>query len=1592
MLIHTRWAKRGCHKTLPYLLLLASICNTTPSFANPIALNQTSPAGSVSASSTSSNHTSSNSAVNLDFGSTSNSVVSPTNASIMSGGHLLNVSYGSYLTPAQAAALMQVISGANQTLVLGASGNAIGGTFVLDPQAGQTISNLIIPTGVTVLGNYNHAAAVNIAGNLTNSGTFVAISSNPALTSVTVNATNITNTVGGVITSALPAGLSINNLSSVAHLNLTLNAVNNITNYGLISSSGSLTAIAGNSIINSLPTGSVGPTPVMQALVDVNLISNNIINSGTIAANNGNLNLASLISSQLSVNNTGGILQAINGAVNFRAADFLDKMSTTISGGSILAKEMNVNGGLGEVVADIISTTARINISSGSLRLNVAEGESLLGNIAAFGDPLITSNGSYTLSGDIITNGNPLSVIATNDIIDDGSAHQINTSAAAANGGSILLAAGTNWTANGGTVSFTGPNAAATGGAIRLPNLSTLKSNGGTSFGGNFNGGSIYLLAYGGSGAGAGTITLPANLTISTGASNSGKSGSFTAMAGADSLGNTNSISIGSVNTMGSFLQGGQPIPGTGSGGNIFLATNNPTGALIADAASGAIISNSLQPSSNYTNASIQTKSLITGNGGNIAVVAGNNFTSDVEYVLRSTGYSGQNGSISLTAGANNNAPSGSINILSTGSNLVGTTDQNTAFDVWFTVGVTNSPTQFQTGIDMINAIMAGGRTYQQALTTATQNVNSGLTLPDEKVVPAGTVLYKYVPSGTAAPAFSQFWADQATAQFLTNNPNQIGNLGALPPTTAHATAWDLYTITAQQPSTIFTSITAPTPITDTGVVEDGGIVQTLVPNRTTWGAPVLAGNVLSPTPVEHKFSLASLNNISLFARGNISIAGDTDTHSGVFGKNVVMCAGCLPQLSSISSSISASTPSQTGGQISLFTNIVPTALSVLPVTTFGGGNNLLALAGATPAPGAGTFNFNSGSSINTFGSPAGSGNIFLLASANSGTSMNIGSVISNGGNNLTPSNITIATASGIGSAVSTFPSGALSYGFAIGETQPASAITGDINSNGGSIDLTAGNNFTAKSIVATQRLGNGPGGRTNLNVSNGELSTGSITTNGYSSSGGTINLDLSQLTVTGTNAAGASIQASGIVGGALYGNIRSNAPLVIGSAAGSNRLASDIKVEGTNATGGVINLSTGGALNVNKTISANGLAGGSTRLSSATNSMSISPSGVISSNGTTGTGGFVTLAASTPGSTLTVANDGLVSASNNAKTNGRVGFSAGYGGSVTVTGNGNLLGGEFVSAGNLDQFLAPLSTSASAVLNLHQNSILSQLLLSPVGPPPQPSLSQASSNQSVSTALNITPLLLPTSFASIQKDSAISSTIIRTDQTPPRKGTLNGEVTYTFANSSQIAGQAQIFCTSFDNTTISLLRNSGIIIGNGSTQNFLDLQKGGVLLSPANEPIIIKTNEGWVHLNPGSIAYVIAGEKDLTVLALSENRLGDIKVISCKRSIDLRFGEFLLINRGEASEVDAAMHIPAASRNMNRQSLPEGRTAFTGEFSVPSAVAKIGLISAMLKQRSLPLADRKRLEQVLKNAVVLSIVTAKHGPYQGSDSKSRSN
>ena len=234
---------------------------------------------------------------NLDLGSTQATVqataaVTAKPTSIVVGGTNVAVTGSSLLTPAELVAAYQIVSTGHQSIILGALGNAVGGTMTLGSWAGQSINNLTIPQGVTVI---DKAASLNLAGNLSNAGQLYAVSNNPAVTNASISAVNILNQQGALLTSVLPTGglAGFSNLSS--SLNLSLTALQNISNAGTISSSGNLNLLAGGSIINALPAGITGATPVMQAANNLNLVSQagNIVNAGLMSSLSSNINISS---------------------------------------------------------------------------------------------------------------------------------------------------------------------------------------------------------------------------------------------------------------------------------------------------------------------------------------------------------------------------------------------------------------------------------------------------------------------------------------------------------------------------------------------------------------------------------------------------------------------------------------------------------------------------------------------------------------------------------------------------------------------------------------------------------------------------------------------------------------------------------------------------------------------------------------------------------------------------------------------------------------------------------------------------------------------------------------------------------------------------------------------------------------------------------------------------------------------------------------------------------------------------------------------------------------------------------------------------
>lgn len=379
-------------------------------------------------------------AQSLDLSSQERNVTAQTSGQISVGGSTQTVAPGDMLTAAEHLALQQALAG-GQTLLISEHGAAVGGSLNIGANL-SSISSLNIPSGVTAV---QTSSSLNITGNLTNSGTLYTL---PNANSAVISALNIYNNPGALISSI--AGATSGLSSSAPPVNLSLIAVSDIINAGQILSSASLTLSAGGNIVNALPTGIAGASPLMQAANNLNLIngSSQLVNSGIMSAITGNVNISTLNPANLLLNNVNGQILAQLGSINFRDENFIGKFDTLVDGGSLFSKTLNIWSGTGNSSLELDELTGKVNISAGTAHI-LSNTENLhLGSMNILGDPTYFNSGNILIDSNISTNGNALAIVAGGAITSQSGATISSTNPAAA-GGDVLIIAGVQFTTAG---------------------------------------------------------------------------------------------------------------------------------------------------------------------------------------------------------------------------------------------------------------------------------------------------------------------------------------------------------------------------------------------------------------------------------------------------------------------------------------------------------------------------------------------------------------------------------------------------------------------------------------------------------------------------------------------------------------------------------------------------------------------------------------------------------------------------------------------------------------------------------------------------------------------------------------------------------------------------------------------------------------------------------------------------------------------------------------------------------------------------------------------------------------------------------------
>lgn len=473
-----------------------------------------------------------NNCVNLDLTSSERNIVLGRNlfdggaasVSIKIGNETKTVSAGTQVTAAEYVAVKQVLSGGSQSLDVAKNGVASGGSVDLsaltDGNAVMKASALTVASGVTAYGDFGKGSDFKLTGDLNNFGsvqTFSSTSRNEGA----IRADDINNYRGATISSAT---------------DLTLDATRNLTNDGVIVSEKGLTLTAGGEVRNS---GTV------SAASDLNVKATSTINRGLLQSVAGNVNFDADAASQMTVLNTRGTISAENGAINVRNAEYVGSGNSTVFGGDLYSRELNLNAGYGLAEVNVGTLTGVVNESGNAAHVSSSTDMLTLGNICLTGDPTF-----YNALGDISAttsfNVTETLVIAASGNIFIGS--NVNIGARNDNRGfDITLIGGADLIPVSGSNSPTLPGtpggvivtgkASKTGGFVQFGSNTVLTSRS-ISGGGAENAGNISIYAFAGKNEGSGRVNLGNDsvnpLQILAGGRQGGQSGVVTIVAGGE--------------------------------------------------------------------------------------------------------------------------------------------------------------------------------------------------------------------------------------------------------------------------------------------------------------------------------------------------------------------------------------------------------------------------------------------------------------------------------------------------------------------------------------------------------------------------------------------------------------------------------------------------------------------------------------------------------------------------------------------------------------------------------------------------------------------------------------------------------------------------------------------------------------------------------------------------------------------------------------------------------------------------------------------------------------------------------------------------
>lgn len=151
-------------------------------------------------------------------------------------------------------------------------------------------------------------------------------------------------------------------------------------------------------------------------------------------------------------------------------------------------------------------------------------------------------------------------------------------------------------------------------------------------------------------------------------------------------------------------------------------------------------------------------------------------------------------------------------------------------------------------------------------------------------------------------------------------------------------------------------------------------------------------------------------------------------------------------------------------------------------------------------------------------------------------------------------------------------------------------------------------------------------------------------------------------------------------------------------------------------------------------------------------------------------------------------------------------------------------------------------------------------------------------------------------------------------------------------------------------------------------------------LVMPVKKEREVKTSQAIGYCDKGSLLFYVDTGRDVAFYNLHSLKTGDVRIVVGKRQINMLPGEQVLVTNtsGDFTEVNPGKGITFRNPKLIHEA--DGVRVFSADFSIPTAVACIKPLKAMLKSEDS--YEKELINDVLLDAVILAKITGGRGPF----------